>query len=67
MLPKSGMTKMIKKAQELQSQMEKAQAELNSIEIEGQAGGGMVTVTRTVKSFLSCKFKIFSSLLLTAI
>ena len=39
------MTKMIKKAQELQSQMEKAQAELNSIEIEGQAGGGMVTVT----------------------
>ena len=45
MLPKGGMTKMIKKAQELQSQMEKAQAELNSIEIEGQAGGGMVTVT----------------------
>ena len=44
MLPKGGMTKMIKKAQELQSQMEKAQAELNSIEIEGQAGGGMVTV-----------------------
>ena len=25
--------------------MEKAQAELNSIEIEGQAGGGMVSVT----------------------
>ena len=36
---------MIKKAQEMQSQMEKAQAELNSIEIEGQAGGGMVSVT----------------------
>ena len=45
MLPKGGINKMIKKAQELQSQMEKAQAELNSIEIEGQAGGGMVTVT----------------------
>ena len=43
MLPKGGMTKMIKKAQELQSQMEKAQEELNSIEIEGQAGGGMIT------------------------
>ena len=43
MLPKGGMTKMIKKAQELQSQMEKAQEELNTIEIEGQAGGGMVT------------------------
>ena len=45
MLPKGGMKKMIKKAQELQSQMEKAQKELNSIEIEGQAGGGMVSVT----------------------
>ena len=44
MLPKGGMTKMIKKAQELQGQMEKAQEELNSIEIEGQAGGGMVSV-----------------------
>ena len=42
MLPKGGMTKMIKKAQELQSQMEKAQEELNSIEIEGQSGGGMI-------------------------
>ena len=45
MLPKGGINKMIKKAQEMQSQMEKAQAELNSIEIEGQAGGGMVAVT----------------------
>ena len=45
MFPKGGMTNMIKKAQELQSQMEKAQEELNSIEIEGQAGGGMVSVT----------------------
>ena len=43
MLPKGGMTKMIKKAQELQSQMEKAQEEINSIEIVGQAGGGMIT------------------------
>ena len=41
MLPKGGMTKMIKKAQELQSQMEKAQEELNSIEIEGQGTGGL--------------------------
>ena len=45
MLRKGGINKMIKKAQEMQSQMEKAQAELNSIEIEGQAGGGMVSVT----------------------
>ena len=44
MIPKGGMKNIIKKAQELQSQMEKAQEELNSIEIEGQAGGGMVSV-----------------------
>ena len=43
MIPKGGMTKMIKKAQELQNQMEKAKEELNSIEIEGQSGGGMVS------------------------
>ena len=43
MLPKGGMKNIIKKAQELQSQMEKAQEELNCIEIEGQAGGGMIT------------------------
>ena len=43
MLPKGGINKMIKKAQEMQSQMEKAQVELNLIEIEGQAGGGMIT------------------------
>ena len=44
MIPKGGMKNIIKKAQELQNQMEKAQEELNSIEIEGQAGGGMVSV-----------------------
>ena len=43
MIPKGGMTKMIKKAQELQTKMEKAKEELNSIEIEGQSGGGMVS------------------------
>ena len=43
MIPKGGMKNIIKKAQELQSQMEKVQEELNLIEIEGQAGGGMIT------------------------
>ena len=43
MIPKGGMKNIIKKAQELQNQMEKAQEELNLIEIEGQAGGGMVS------------------------
>ena len=44
MIPKGGMKNIINKAQELQNQMEKAQEELNSIEIEGQAGGGMGSV-----------------------
>ena len=43
MFPKGGMNNMIKKAQELQGKMEKAQSELNLIEVKGQAGGGMVT------------------------
>ena len=43
MIPKGGMKNIIKKAQELQNQMEKAQEELNTIEIEGQSGGGMIT------------------------
>ena len=42
MKPKGGMKNFIKKAQELQNQMEKAQAELNTIEVEGQSGGGMI-------------------------
>ena len=43
MLPKGGMSKMLKKAQELQNKMKEAQKELNTIQIEGQSGGGMVT------------------------
>ena len=44
MIPKGGMKNIIKKAQELQNQMEKAQEELNTIEIEGESGGGMIKV-----------------------
>tara|TARA_B100000945_G_C20032127_1_gene435009 strand:+ start:270 stop:596 length:327 start_codon:yes stop_codon:yes gene_type:complete len=44
MLPKGGMSKMIKKAQELQNKMQEAQKELNTIKVEGQSGGGMVKV-----------------------
>tara|TARA_A100001011_G_C14161697_1_gene778547 strand:- start:716 stop:1042 length:327 start_codon:yes stop_codon:yes gene_type:complete len=54
MFPKGGMNNMIKKAQELQGQMEKAQSELNLIEVEGQAGGGMVkTLVNGQKEILS--------------
>ena len=36
---------MMKQAAQLQSKMQELQAELDQIEVEGTAGGGMVTVT----------------------
>lgn len=39
------MNKLLKQAQKMQAQMAKAQQELASKEVEGSAGGGMVTVT----------------------
>ena len=40
---------MMKQAAELQSKMQELQAELDHIEVEGTAGGGMVAVTLTAK------------------
>ena len=40
---------MMKQAAQLQSKMQEMQAELDSIEVEGTAGGGMVTVKLTAK------------------
>ena len=40
---------MMKQAAQLQSRMQEMQAELDSIEVEGTAGGGMVTVTLSAK------------------
>jgi len=40
---------MMKQAQQLQKKMADAQEKLNSIEVEGVAGGGMVKVTATAK------------------
>ena len=40
---------MMKQAAQLQSRMQEMQAELDTIEVEGTAGGGMVTVTLTAK------------------
>ncbi len=37
----------MKQAQQMQQNMQKAQAELASVEVEGQAGSGMVKVTVT--------------------
>lgn len=40
---------LMKQATELKSKMEALQAELDHIEVEGQAGGGVVTVRLTAK------------------
>lgn len=40
---------LMKKAQEMQSRMQEMQSELDNTEVEGRAGGGMVTVTLTAK------------------
>jgi DNA-binding YbaB/EbfC family protein len=41
---KGGLGDMMKKAQEMQENMQKAQRELASKEVTGEAGGGMVSV-----------------------
>ena len=43
---------MMKQAAQLQSKMQALQAELDSITVEGTAGGGMVSVTLTAKGDL---------------
>ncbi|HEB81402.1 MAG TPA: YbaB/EbfC family nucleoid-associated protein [Gammaproteobacteria bacterium] len=41
---KGGMGNMLKQAQKMQEDMQKAQQEIANMEVEGTAGGGMVTV-----------------------
>lgn len=43
---------MMKQASQLQSKMQAMQAELDSITVDGTAGGGMVTVTLSAKGDL---------------
>ena len=47
MIPKGGLGALMKQAQQMQENMKKAQEQLASVEVEGQAGGGMVKVTMT--------------------
>ena len=43
---------LMKQAAQLQSRMQELQAELDTIEVEGTAGGGMVAIRMTAKSEL---------------
>lgn len=44
---KGELGKLMQQAQKMQEKMQEAQQELASMEVEGQAGGGMVKVTMT--------------------
>ncbi len=44
---KGGLGNLMKQAQQVQANLQKVQQELQSMEITGQAGGGMVTVIMT--------------------
>jgi DNA-binding YbaB/EbfC family protein len=46
---KGGIAGMMKQAQQMQANMQKAQEELAVIEVEGQSGAGMVKVLMTCK------------------
>jgi DNA-binding YbaB/EbfC family protein len=47
MFGKGGMANLMKQAQLMQENMEKAKQELGSVEVEGQAGAGLVKITMT--------------------
>ena len=49
---KGGFGALMKQAQQMQENMRKAQEELANIEVEGQAGAGLV------KLVMTCKFKV---------
>lgn len=46
---KGGLGNLMKQAQQMQEDMQKAQEELKNLEVEGQAGGSLVKVTMTGK------------------
>ena len=47
---KGGLGGLMKQAQMMQDSMKKAQEQLATIEVEGQSGGGMVTVVMTCRN-----------------
>ena len=49
---KGGLAGLMKQAQQMQENMRKAQEELANIDVEGQAGAGLV------KLVMTCKFKV---------
>ncbi len=52
MIPKGGLGALMKQAQQMQENMRKAQEELAKVEVEGQAGAGLVKIT------ITCRFAV---------
>lgn len=46
---KGGLGKLMRQAQQMQADMQKAQEQLADLEVQGQSGGGMVKVTMTCR------------------
>jgi len=46
---KGGIGQLMKQAQKMQADMQKAQEEMSSITVTGESGGGMVTLTMSCK------------------
>ena len=59
---KAGLGNIMKQAQKMQADMQKAQEELASIEVTGEAGGGLVKITMTCRNVVR-KINIDDSLL----
>ncbi len=57
-----GLGNLMRKAQQMQEDMKKAQEELKNLEVEGQSGGGLVKIVMTGKHEV-CKVHIEESLL----
>ena len=55
---------LMKQAQDMQKKMADVQAELDTIEVEGSSGGGMVSITMTAKGAVKA-VKIDPSLMVT--
>jgi DNA-binding YbaB/EbfC family protein len=49
---KNPLGNLMKQAQQMQTQMQEAQEELGSLEVQGEAGGGMVSLT------MSCRHEV---------
>jgi len=61
-MSKGGMSNLMKQAQMMQANLQKAQAELATINVEGNASNGLVRITMTCKNEIK-KINIDSSLL----